>query len=169
MRIRAASAAADFETGRGLIDEYLAWFERASGASLAEFQAELGEELADIAGWYAPPRGRLLLAEIEGEAVGAVGVHLMTPEVAELKRMYVRSEGRGHAAGRRLAERAIAEAQALGAREMWLTTLAPVMPRAVAIYEELGFRARPLYEGAGIAGILAMERSLLPGAAAKAA
>src|SRR5881397_2198947 len=67
------------------------------------------QELVSLPGAYAPPRGRLLLA----------------------------SDG-GALAGRRLAERVVAEARSIGYARMRLDTL-PSMQEAIALYRALGF------------------------------
>ena len=47
-------------------------------------------ELATLPGGYAPPRGRILLAQTEGEPVGCVALRpLGDPGLCEMKRLYV--------------------------------------------------------------------------------
>ncbi|HEX5481441.1 MAG TPA: GNAT family N-acetyltransferase [Terriglobia bacterium] len=53
------------------------------------------EELAGLPGGYAPPAGRLFLAWLDGRAVGCVAFRKFNSDTAELKRLYVRPEGRG--------------------------------------------------------------------------
>lgn len=96
-------------------------------------------ELAELPGKYAPPAGRLYLA-MAGEApAGCVALRPLAPEVAELKRLYVRPAFRRHGTGRLLTETALQAAGEIGYRTMRLDTLATMKP-AIALYESLGFR-----------------------------
>jgi ribosomal protein S18 acetylase RimI-like enzyme len=75
----------------------------------------------------------------EAEALGCVALQALTPDTAELKRMYVRPDARGRGIARRLGEHAIAVAAARGYARVRLGTL-PSMRAAQELYESLGFR-----------------------------
>jgi GNAT superfamily N-acetyltransferase len=62
------------------------------------------QELAGLPGDYAPPEGRLLLAEYEGKLAGCVALHQLEAGICEMKRLYLRPEFRGKGLGRILAE-----------------------------------------------------------------
>jgi len=96
------------------------------------------EELARLPGDYAPPRGRLALALVDGQPAGCVALRPLDEERCEGKRLYVRPEFRSRGVGRALVGWVIAEARAAGYREMLGDTL-PVMDRALAMYESMGF------------------------------
>jgi ribosomal protein S18 acetylase RimI-like enzyme len=118
------------------------------------------QELAGLPGDYAPPDGRLLLAEYEGQLAGCVALHKLEPEICEMKRLYLRAKFRGKGLGCALAETIIAEARAIGYRRMRLDTVEPVMKDAVAMYRRLGFKEIPPYRANPIAGALYMELEL---------
>jgi putative acetyltransferase len=115
------------------------------------------QELAGLPGDYAPPDGRLLLAEDQGELAGCVALHKLGPDICEMKRLYVRPNFRGKRLGRALAERVIAEARQIGYQRMRLDTVEPVMKDAVAMYRKLGFKEITPYCKNPIAGAMYME------------
>ena len=118
------------------------------------------KELAVLPGDYAPPKGRLLLAEYESQLAGCVALRKLQPEVCEMKRLYLRPQFRGKGLGRPLAERMIVEARQTGYRFMRLDTVEPLMKDAVAMYRKLGFKEIPPYRANPIAGAMYMELSL---------
>jgi GNAT superfamily N-acetyltransferase len=118
------------------------------------------KELANLPGDYAPPDGRLLLAEYEGQLSGCVALHKLEPGVCEMKRLYLRPTVRGKGLGRILAAHIIAEARQIGYQRMRLDTVEPVMKDAVAMYRKIGFREIAPYCTNPISGALYMELSL---------
>lgn len=97
------------------------------------------DEVASLPGAYAPPRGRLLLAEVAGEPIGCVALRPLGPAIAEMKRMWVEPGFGGHGIGRALAERVVAEAAAIGYLTMRLDTLPERLRAAQHLYRSLGF------------------------------
>jgi ribosomal protein S18 acetylase RimI-like enzyme len=118
------------------------------------------KELAGLPGDYAPPDGRLLLAEFEGQLAGCVALHKLADEICEMKRLYLRPQFRGKRLGRVLADRIITEARAIGYKRMRLDTVEPVMKDAVAMYRRIGFKEIAPYCENPIAGALYMELQL---------
>lgn len=118
------------------------------------------QELAGLPGDYAPPDGRLLLAEYDGQLAGCVALHKLEPSICEMKRLYLRPRFRGKGLGRVLADRIIAEARQIGYQRMRLDTVEPRMQDAVAMYRKIGFREIAPYRPNPIAGTLYMELQL---------
>jgi putative acetyltransferase len=118
------------------------------------------KELAELPGDYAPPEGRLLLAECESQLAACVALHKLSSGVCEMKRLYLRPQFRGQGLGRALADRIIAEARQVGYQLMRLDTVEPVMKDAVAMYRKLGFKDIAPYRPNPIAGAMYMELQL---------
>jgi putative acetyltransferase len=147
--IREAQDAADIATARELFVEY----QHSLSVDLC-FQA-FDAELAALPGRYARPTGRLLLAA-DGESIlGVAALRALDGADCEMKRLYVRSAGRGLGVGRRLAARLIDEARLAGYRRMLLDTL-PSMTEAQALYRSIGFTEIAPYCANPIAGTLYM-------------
>jgi putative acetyltransferase len=154
LNLKQAESVAQIEQARELFLEYA----NSLGFSLC-FQ-NFDKEVAGLPGDYAPPHGRLLLAEYRGQLAGCVALHEIDSRVCEMKRLYLRPQLRGRGVGRALAETVIAEARAIGYRKMRLDTVEPVMPNAVALYRRLGFVEIEPYRDNPIAGALYMELAL---------
>jgi len=133
-------------------------YEQSLGVSLC-FQ-NFDRELAGLPGDYAPPSGRLLLTELNGELAGCVALHEFEPKICEMKRLYLRPTFRGRGLGRVLAENVIAEARKIGYESMRLDTIEPIMKDAVAMYRKLGFQETAPYRPNPIAGAMYMELML---------
>ncbi len=152
--IHQAESPAQIAQARTLFLEYA----ESLGFSLC-FQS-FDQELETLPGNYAPPPGRLLLAEYQGELAGCVALRRIDPEVAEMKRLYLRPKFRGKGLGRILAENIIREARAIGYRRMRLDTVEPVMRTAVSMYREFGFYEIEPYTKNPMEGALYMELKL---------
>ena len=111
---------------------------------IAELQAEYvvrygsGDATPVDPGEFAPPQGIFIVGWDAGTPVACAGVRLNAPDLAELKRMYVRAGARGKGFARQLLRRMEAEARALGARQLRLETGAR-QPEALALYESAGY------------------------------
>src|SRR5881628_3166523 len=99
-----------------------------------DYQHGADEHLAE----FAPPDGRLLLASFDGQVVGCAGLRRLSPEIAEMKRVYVRPAFRGRGLGKALVEAIVAAARLIGYRTLRLET-ATFMKDAQALYQSLGF------------------------------
>ena len=118
------------------------------------------QELAGLPGHYAPPDGRLLLAEYDGRLAGCVALHKWESGICEMKRLYLRPSFRGKGLGRMMAEKIIAEARGIGYQRMRLDTIEPLMKDAVEMYRKLGFREIAPYRPNPIEGAMYMELQL---------
>ncbi len=118
------------------------------------------QELASLPGHYAPPDGRLLLAEYDGQLAGCVALHKWEEGVCEMKRLYLRPSFRGKGLGRVIAETILAQARNMGYQSIRLDTIEPIMKDAVEMYRKLGFREIAPYRPNPIAGAMYMERQL---------
>lgn len=139
------SASTDPETlatVRGLFQEYA----DSLGVNL-DFQG-FEEELATLPGDYAPPRGALLLALVDGAVAGCCALRPLDnsdyPNAAEMKRLYVRKAFRGFGLGQQLAEGTLDAARRAGYACVLLDTLDD-MESARALYANLGFEEIPPY------------------------
>jgi ribosomal protein S18 acetylase RimI-like enzyme len=139
MVVSPAHTAVQIQTIRELFLEY----RDSLGLDLC-FQ-NFNEELAELPGRYAAPKGRLLLAMDGEEATGCVALREIGPGVCEMKRLYVRPKFRQQGTGRLLARTVIRAAREIGYERMRLDTLGS-MREAIALYESLGFqRIEPYY------------------------
>lgn len=137
-----------------LIIEYTQWL----GRDLS-FQ-NLDTELADIAEKYTAPNGELLVAVDDTQAVlGMVAYYQHSDTRCEMKRLYVRPEGRGHALGDRLIEEIMAHAKAAGYTEMVLDTIAPLQA-AIHLYKKHGFTECDAYYHNPMDDVIYMNKQL---------
>ena len=150
-----AANKSDFDEARSLFLEYAASLTIDLG-----FQGFEAEQ-ASLPGKYVPPRGALFLMRRSGrDAFGVAGLRPFDwPRSCEVKRLYVRPEGRGTGAGRLLMAQAIAFAERAGYGEMLLDSL-PTMTAAIKLYRSFGFREIPPYWRNTLPGFLYFSKRL---------
>ncbi|MER6032668.1 GNAT family N-acetyltransferase [Streptomyces sp. NPDC001835] len=100
-----------------------------------EIAARTGAELS-------PPNGQLLLGRYDGEPAGSAGVRLLTPDTAELTRVFVLAGMRGRGGAALLVAAAEEAARALGATALVLDTRGDLV-EARALYARLGYAETP--------------------------
>ena len=149
---------AEFPAQIDQVRELFLEYEQSLGVKLC-FQ-NFEQELAGLPGHYAPPDGRLSLAEYEGKLAGCVALRKWEAGICEMKRLYLRPSFRGKGLGRTIAEKIIAEARNIGYQCIRLDTIEPIMKDAVEMYRKLGFREIAPYRSNPIAGAMYMELQL---------
>jgi putative acetyltransferase len=154
MNLIQASSTEQVQQVRQLFVEYAAWL----GINLC-FQ-NFDEELAELPGDYAPPSGRLFLADDGNDVMGCVALRKIDERAGEMKRLYVRPQFRGRGLGRTLTEKLIAEAKQIGYASLRLDTLPGKMDQAIAMYRSLGFQDIAPYYKNPVAGATFMELNL---------
>ena len=149
LELATPSTPEDLQATREIFQEY------ARGLDVDLCFQHFDEELATLPGEYAPPRGALLLARVDGVVAGCVALRPLEasdyPDAAEMKRLYVRSAYRRSGLGRQLAEAALDAARRAGYASVLLDTLDD-MEAARALYEDLGFEPIEPYYHNPIAG-----------------
>lgn len=139
---------------RALFQEYA----ESLGFSLA-FQ-HFEEEMANLPGPYAPPLGRLFLVRLGTEYIGCAALRPLSPELGEMKRLYVRPGFRGEGAGSALTDAIINAARQVGYRSLRLDTVEPMMQEATAMYRAMGFHEIAPYRENPVPGALYLELDL---------
>lgn len=153
LKLIIADSESQFEDGKKLFLEY------ASSLPIDLAFQRFQEELDTVQDQYGPPSGALVLAYAGGRAVGCAGVRSKGEGIAELKRMYVQPEFRGHQLGRLLLERSVSTARDLGYGKLRLDTLAS-MTGARRLYESFGFGIIEAYYDNPHADAIYMEKTL---------
>ena len=105
-------------------------------------------ELASLPGEYAPPRGTLQLARVNGQVAGCGALRPIGDvdyaNACEMKRLFVRPAYRGLGLGRLIAQALMDQAMRAGYSVMLLDTLDD-MEAARGLYGQLGFEEIPPY------------------------
>ena len=122
VEIRPAHGIEDMATIRALFLEYQDWLQ--VDLCFQDFETEL----ATLPGTYAPPKGALWLAQVDGALAGCIGFRphdgpRASESACEMKRLWLRPAYRGLGLGRRLAATCVEAARAAGYRSICLDTL----------------------------------------------
>ena len=90
---------------------------------------------------FAPPDGGFFVAYADGVPAGCGGWRTLSGDdmVAEVKRMYVAPEFRGHGVAKALVRALEDNARAAGRKQMWLET-GDLQPEAIVLYETCGYQ-----------------------------
>jgi ribosomal protein S18 acetylase RimI-like enzyme len=149
IELAAPSTPEEIDAVREMFREY------AQGLGVDLCFQQFDDELANLPGEYAAPRGALLIAMVDGELAGCCALRPLDaadyPNASEMKRLYVRKPFRGFGLGRQLVEAALDAARQGGYACVLLDTLDD-MEAARALYFDLGFEEVPPYYHNPIAG-----------------
>ena len=150
-RVHDAESGDDLEQVRRLLREFVVWHRARQAHNLGLVAAYFDDdtwqaELDGLPGAYAATEGgALLVAAMDGNAVGCVALRQLDDESCEMKRMYVGEAGRGQGVGRVLGEAVIQRAGDLGYAAILLDTSVE-QHEAIALYRSLGFEeVEPYY------------------------
>jgi len=167
IQLTRAESAADIDCVRALFLEYTRMPGWDAGFTRYLEQQDFDGELAELPGSYGAPDGALLLARVDGRTAGCIAFKpLESPDICEMKRLFVRPEFRALGIGEQLVRRLLTDARAAGYRRMRLDTL-PSMSGAQRLYQRLGFRDIPAYCENPIPGARFLECELEPGDGAR--
>jgi GNAT superfamily N-acetyltransferase len=111
-------------------------------ADLARHHDAFRDELPRLLG----PRGRLLVARLDGDPVGVGALKPVDDTTADVKRMYVRPAAQGLGVGRAILARLVEGARAERYATVRLETL-PFMTTAQAMYRASGFVEGQRFDG----------------------
>ena len=138
LKILQASSAEELDGVRAMIRAHAAGLRDHKGADGVRADAER------LPGSYAPPRGRLYLATLDGRPVGCVALQPLDEVTGEVKRMFVLAMARRRGVARALMEQLMQDARVLGYHRLRLGTL-DEMVAAQELYRTLGFVGIPRY------------------------
>jgi GNAT superfamily N-acetyltransferase len=123
-----------------LLRGYFSWFfELVPGSDEVEAFSGWQQEITQLPRCYFPPTGCFLLATVNGQAAGCVALKSDSPDIGELKRMFVHPAFRGQRIGERLVEALFEQARGHGYKQVVLDSHI-LMSHAHGIYRRLGFR-----------------------------
>lgn len=151
LTIRTAATEADLAAVRALCRDYRAlldarWPDHPQFLARYYNEADFEDLLARLPQLHRAPEGAIFVADLAGEIVGCGMTHKIADGVCEIKRVFVGDAARGHGAGRRLCEAAMAQARADGYGRMVLDTTTR-LTEAIGLYERLGFAPiAPFYD-----------------------
>lgn len=103
-----------------------------------------GNTLDDDADSFRAPQGRFVLLTVDGGVAGCGGVHLIEPNIAEVKRMWIHPDHRGKGLGAKMLTHLERVGELLDADTVRLDTNS-VLAEAIAMYTSRGYVDIPAY------------------------
>lgn len=147
MRVRTLDTMAEVRSLADMLGDYTRFVcaEMAREFGLAYEPETLIRQTMDSLHKVLPPEGRSFVAEDgDGRQIGMVFLRKSGADAMEIKRLYVRPEGRGSGAGRALVAAALDEARAVGVEALRLDSLSSLR-QAIGLYRDMGFDFRDPY------------------------
>lgn len=150
MRILTPSSPAEFDAVRTLCWEYRDYLQTfpspevdyvRKGYSIEAYTALMDQLEADSL----PPDGGCVLVVDEDAPVGCGMFHTLAPGTAEIKRVYVRPEGRGIGLGRKITQTLVDRIRDQGFSRILMDT-SRIQAPAHALYLSMGFIERGPYQ-----------------------
>ncbi|MGC1498182.1 MAG: GNAT family N-acetyltransferase [Sulfitobacter sp.] len=150
VHIRPATTPADIEAVRVLCWAYRDFLLNHSGTDrdITEtfYPVDKYQRLMDgLEAEHARPQGIMLLAEVDGVAVGCGMTHAIDPQTIEVKRVFVSEAVRGQRIADRLCRALMDQARSDGYTRVVLDTSRSLIA-AQRLYERLGFEKCPPYQ-----------------------
>lgn len=101
-------------------------------------------DLKDIQAHFVARGGHfLVVTDAQGQIVGCGALLPLDAQTAEIRKMYLLPEARGHGQGGAVLRRLIERARQMGVQRLTLETAAP-LKQAIALYKRFGFERRPV-------------------------
>jgi carbonic anhydrase len=132
---------ADVALGTMLVREYVAATAEELGYDV-ELLLQFIPDAHDFAGRYLDSGGGYLVAEIDGDVAGGIGITPAANGECEMNRLWVRAQHRRAGVAREMCIASFAHARELGFTRMILDVV-PARPGAIALYRSLGFTDAP--------------------------
>ena len=133
MEIKQCIQDTDFAIARRISTDYVQWLDMD-----LTFQ-DIDHEFADFESVYGPPAGAYLLAYVNDQPAGGVGLRKFSKGICEMKRLYVYDPFKHQGIGRALCKELIRMAKHMGYTRMRLDTIGR-LKAAIKLYERLGFK-----------------------------
>jgi ribosomal protein S18 acetylase RimI-like enzyme len=133
----------EISSAKSLIIEYIQWLNQ----DLC-FQ-NIDDELDNFPEKYKEPEGAFIIAKVNSNIVGCVGIRKIENKICEMKRLFVNDNYKGKGIGKKLVEIIIEEAKMKNYEKIRLDTLS-TMESALKIYYKNGFnKIEPYYNNPG--------------------
>ncbi|WP_370162750.1 GNAT family N-acetyltransferase [Limimaricola soesokkakensis] len=143
IQIYRAASDRDFEDAQALCREWVEWQlktypEQREKIARKFLSGDYDRTVADLAEIHAAPEGAVVLCKLDGKTVGCVMYDRMDQQVAEVHRLFVTEDGRGHGIGRALLEEMFGLMRAAGYTKVRFSS-ARFLKHARDLYGRMGF------------------------------
>jgi ribosomal protein S18 acetylase RimI-like enzyme len=136
-----------------LILEYIKWLDQD-----LSYQ-NIDDELSNFPEKYKEPFGAFIIAKIDENIIGCVGLKKLDDKICEMKRLYVHDKYKGNGIGKILTEKIIEEAKIKNYEKIRLDTFNK-MEAALEIYYRNGFQKITPYYHNPYEGVVFLEKIL---------